>query len=309
MTDHRSKTFQTPDSVLADYFQELLAPVAADEPRARSPRQPGSASGITGDRLPAGPATPARAKPSRPAPAWAEPPVLDPKVFTPPLQRAPAEPAAQLDEHAPPAPVETKVATIESDESVVAQTTQLPERPLQADPMPTAQAPVEEGVGKRWIHGRPEWAQDPFDCLLFSVSGLKLAVPLVLLGAVHPLDRDLTPLVGRPKWFMGLLARGERNTRVVDTAQWVMPDRYRADARASYGFVIRLDDSEWGLACDEVAQSFRLKPDEVKWRSEDSRRPWLAGTVKSQMCALLDVGAFARMLARAEKTQQFDLES
>jgi len=30
---------------------------------------------------------------------------------------------------------------------------------------------------------RPEWAEKPFECLIFTVAGLQLAVPLVLLGA------------------------------------------------------------------------------------------------------------------------------
>lgn len=155
--------------------------------------------------------------------------------------------------------------------------------------------------------GRPEWAEHAFECLIFRVAGLQLAVPLVLLGAIHRMDTDLHQIPGRPRWFMGMLPSGDHNLRVVDTAEWVMAGRVPEGAREGYRFVIRLDQSEWGLACDEVAQSFTLNPDDVRWRSERSRRPWLAGTVVDHMCALLDVRAMTHLLSRAEKEHQLDL--
>lgn len=155
--------------------------------------------------------------------------------------------------------------------------------------------------------GRPEWAGHAFECLIFKVAGLQLAVPLVLLGAIHRIDSELHEIPGRPPWFMGMLPSNERNLRVVDTAEWVMAGRVPEGAREGYKFIIRLDESDWGLACDEVAQSFTLSPDDVRWRSERSRRPWLAGTVVGHMCALLDVSAMTRLLSRAEKEHRLDL--
>ncbi|MGP4844912.1 chemotaxis protein CheW [Marinobacter sp. 1Y8] len=167
-----------------------------------------------------------------------------------------------------------------------------------AEPVPVAMPESE---------GRPDWAESAFECLIFRVAGLQLAVPLVLLGAIHPMEAELHEIPGRPRWFMGMMPFGGRNLRVVDTAEWVMAGRVPAEAREGYRFVIRLDDSDWGLACDNVAQSFRLHPDDVKWRSERSRRPWLAGTVIDQMCALLDVRAMSHLLSRAETEHQLDL--
>ncbi|WP_111497701.1 chemotaxis protein CheW [Marinobacter bohaiensis] len=155
--------------------------------------------------------------------------------------------------------------------------------------------------------GRPDWADSAFECLIFKVAGLQLAVPLVLLGAIHRIESDLHQIPGRPRWFMGMLPSGDHNLRVVDTAEWVMSGRVPEGARDGYKFVIRLDQSEWGLACDEVAQSFTLRPDDVRWRSERSRRPWLAGTVVDHMCALLDVQAMTQLLSRAEQQQRLDL--
>lgn len=156
--------------------------------------------------------------------------------------------------------------------------------------------------------GRPCWADRPFECLIFRVAGLQLAVPLVLLGAIHRIEERIKPIPGRPPWYMGMLPDRGVNLKVVDSAQWIMPGRAPADARDGYRFVIRLDDSDWSLACDEVAESFTLDPDQVRWRTSRSKRPWLAGTVVQHMCALIDVGAMARLLARAEKEQRLDLE-
>ncbi|MDG5498618.1 chemotaxis protein CheW [Marinobacter sp. BGYM27] len=170
-----------------------------------------------------------------------------------------------------------------------------------------AEKPQPAPVAMPETQGRPEWAENAFECLIFRVAGLQLAVPLVLLGAIHPMEAELHEIPGRPRWFMGMMPFGGRNLRVVDTAEWVMAGRVPDDARDGYRFVIRLDDSDWGLACDNVAQSFRLHPDDVKWRSERSRRPWLAGTVIDQMCALLDVRAMSHLLSRAETEHQLDL--
>ena|SRR5690554_5637348 len=53
-------------------------------------------------------------------------------------------------------------------------------------------------------NGRPMWAQQQFDVLLFKVSGLTLAVPLIALGQIQPITEELTPLFGQADWFMGL---------------------------------------------------------------------------------------------------------
>ncbi len=146
--------------------------------------------------------------------------------------------------------------------------------------------------------GRPEWAQEPFECLLFDVAGLTLAVPLVCLGSIYPLaGQELTPLFGQPDWFLGILPCQAGNLKVLDTARWVMPDRYRADFRDGLQYVISVQGYEWGLAVHQVSRSIRLDPNEVKWRTQRTQRPWLAGTVIEHMCALLDIASLAELIA------------
>lgn len=180
-----------------------------------------------------------------------------------------------------------------------------PEAPAPAPVEPTLVAPLVE------VHlppsntpppvetdGRPAWASEAFECLLFDVAGLTLAVPLVCLGSIYSLaGHELTPLFGQPEWFLGILPSQAGNLKVLDTARWVMPDRYRDDFRQGLQYVISVQGYEWGLAVHQVSRSLRLDPNEIKWRSHRGQRPWLAGTVIEHMCALLDVSALAELIA------------
>ncbi|MHA6476534.1 CheW domain-containing protein [Stutzerimonas sp. KH-1] len=153
----------------------------------------------------------------------------------------------------------------------------------------------------------PGWGDEPFECLLFDVAGLTLAVPLVCLGSIYPLaGQELTPLFGQPDWFLGILRSQAGNLKVLDTARWVMPDRYRDDFRQGLQYVISVQGYEWGLAVHQVSRSIRLDPSEVKWRTQRSQRPWLAGTVIEHMCALVDVTALAELIASGAVKQMQD---
>lgn len=137
---------------------------------------------------------------------------------------------------------------------------------------------------------------DEFEALIFDVRGLHLAVPLVSLGSIHRIEQALTPIVGRASWYLGMFRANGRNLQVVDTARWVMPSKAELADTEQYEYVIRLGDSDWALACNSVKQSLTLEQSQIKWRSDKSKRPWLAGTVISHMCALLDVDNMAALL-------------
>jgi purine-binding chemotaxis protein CheW len=76
-----------------------------------------------------------------------------------------------------------------------------------------------------------------------------------------------------------------------------MAERYRDDFRDGLQYVISVQGYEWGLAVHQVSRSIRLDPKEVKWRTQRTQRPWLAGTVIDHMCALVDVTALAELIA------------
>lgn len=141
------------------------------------------------------------------------------------------------------------------------------------------------------------WREEPFEALLFDVGGLTLAVPLVSLGSIYPLEDEITPLFGQPDWFLGILPTQAGNLKVLDTARWVMPERYDPALRDGLRFVISVQGYDWGMAVHGVSKSIRLTPEQVKWRSQQGKRPWLAGTVIEHMCALLDVSALATLIS------------
>lgn len=225
----------------------------------------------------------AQARPLRPVPA------VSPAAAAAPAQRAVLEleprPAPLLNtlRVAVEAPVQVIVPE-PVDEPPAAPAVMPPETPEPA-PLPEWQA-------------RPEWSEQPFECLLFDVAGLTLAVPLVSLGSIYSFQaEELTPLFGQPDWFLGLMPSQAGNLRVLDTARWVLAERYREEFREELQYVISVQGYEWGLAVHQVSRSIRLDPSEVKWRGERSQRPWLAGTVIEHMCALLDVRALAELIA------------
>ncbi len=148
------------------------------------------------------------------------------------------------------------------------------------------------------VFEREDWNEKPFQTLLFDVGGLTLALPLVKLGGIHRIDADITPLFGKPDWFMGLTPGIEGNINIVDTARWVMPDKYQQaeEAGLDYEFVILLGDSNWGIACSAVQNAILLSPDNIRWRATAGKRPWLAGMLIDEMCALLDVDTLINLL-------------
>ena len=136
-----------------------------------------------------------------------------------------------------------------------------------------------------------------FQALFFDVAGLTLAVPLITLGGIHQLGK-IGPLFGKPDWFMGVMLHREEKLNVVDSARWVMPEKYDETLEQSlnYRYLIMLGESQWGLASEKLVNTVTLSKADVKWRESVGKRPWLAGMVKEKMCALIDVSELIIML-------------
>ena len=182
------------------------------------------------------------------------------------------------------------------------------EKPVEK-PVPVAKPEVKETVVEQKQHIEKDVVEPPpvvpeksipeedFQALYFEVAGLVLAVPLTELGGIHNMT-EVSPLFGKPKWFRGLMIHREQKINVVDSALWVMPEKYDDELKASldYKYLIMLGDSNWGLACEGLVNTITMSPNDIKWRTSDSKRPWLAGLVKEKMCALLDVKQLIKLL-------------
>lgn len=134
-----------------------------------------------------------------------------------------------------------------------------------------------------------------FQALFFDVAGVTFAVPLTELGGIHQLG-EVTSLFGQPGWYKGIMTSREQKMNVVDTAQWVMPGQHLE--MEDYKYLIMLGESPWGLACHQLKGTELLHRDQVKWRHQEGKRPWLAGMVKEKMCALLHVKELLVLLGR-----------
>jgi len=313
--------YKSPEETLQDYFDDLFTgadgTVAPAQPlHITEPELPGE------DKLIANPAVKSPPKPSTktlkrpteparyqapvtvsPAPSYAEPAIL-------PQHKAKVEKlleAARVQLKPKVVPTKPAVVVPELAEQVETKEQVELERAIETTAEPDVELAIElepefELEGLAWeANGRPQWAQGDFDVLLFKVSGLTLAVPLVALGQIQPITDELTPIFGQADWFMGIQPTALGKIRTVNTALFVMPERYDEAFLRTAKLVISINGLEWGLAVDSVNQPITLSPDAVKWRSERSKRPWLAGTVKEQMCALIDVPMMGKLLLEADR--------
>ena len=142
---------------------------------------------------------------------------------------------------------------------------------------------------------------EEFQTLYFEVAGLTLAVPLCHLGGIYRIER-INKLIGKPDWFMGVMNRRDAQLHVVDSALWVMPEKYNPQLAASlnYQYLIVLGDSPWGLACERLLTATPVRREAVKWREQPGKRPWLAGLVIDRMCALINVSALIAQLSAGD---------
>jgi purine-binding chemotaxis protein CheW len=147
----------------------------------------------------------------------------------------------------------------------------------------------------------PDWAAGPFPCLLLKVRGLLLALPLVKLRQILPWTEP-TPIPGYQNWLLGMLQHEHgdlRNLKVIDTALLVMPELVDKGEVATVPpqHIVTIGSGEWGLTCESVSEVITVDPVKIRWRTAQTRRPWLAGTAVEHLCAVLDAEQLARMLS------------
>ena len=215
-----------------------------------------------------------------------EPPPVELTPVEPPTESAPESVIAVV-----PMVTATLQAVVPAIESAVTPAVAPVVAPVVAQPLPAS------------VY--PEWAVGDFQCLLFRVAGLTLALPLAKLNGVLPWnDALVTPLPGHQSWFLGLREYQGQKVRLIDVANVIVArdvaqrdvTQMGTSSGTGLGKVILIGAGRWGLACDDIAEVVTLTPAAVKWRGRSGSRPWLAGTVIDRMCALIDADAFAQML-------------
>jgi len=140
-----------------------------------------------------------------------------------------------------------------------------------------------------------DWRDKPFQTLLFRAQGVGFAAPLIRLHGVVPWSDEISDLPDTPAWFVGLFPYRGRNVRVVDTATLIMQGQ-KFDVETRPGHIVVLNNGRWGMTCNGLHEVLTVAPESVQWRADLAARPWLAGTLREKLCALLDVDALAAML-------------
>jgi len=136
--------------------------------------------------------------------------------------------------------------------------------------------------------------EDEFQALFFELNNVTFAVPLSELGGIFHLDDTLNFLMGKPKWFSGVMKAHDKLYNIVDTALWLKLEHKPENLQ--YTHYIVLGNTSWGLSCENLLGTENLKKDQVRWREKKGARPWLAGMVKKKMCALIHADELVKLL-------------
>ena len=134
---------------------------------------------------------------------------------------------------------------------------------------------------------------------VLQVGGVSLAVPLERVNRVVTESGQLKALSGAEPLLLGVLSYPGGEARVVDTAGLILPQHNSPRRAADAAQFVVLDEGRLALACSRIGEVIELQDRDVRWRTAAGKRPWLAGTVLRQMCALLDIDAVNRLLGDA----------
>lgn len=193
----------------------------------------------------------------------------------------------------------TPVNVPEPSETVVAEKEPVPEAVIVEQEEVVQPAPVDK-------HGRqliiPDWGREAFAAMVFKVRDLSLALPVQELAGVIDWQTAGVEQQAGSLLLLGQSQHKGKTVNVVDTARFIFPEEKLTTLAAQGGTalsrIILINNGKIGLACEEVYELIDIQPDQVTWRSENTRRKWLAGTMLEEMIVLLDAATAADILTR-----------
>ena len=143
----------------------------------------------------------------------------------------------------------------------------------------------------------PEPAED-LQCIIVEMHGLQLAMPLQhVLEPRHIADMSLV-LDDQYDWVLGSFLDLNFKVDVVDTAMWLIPERYEPH-NATYDEILLLQDKPWALTYDRMITAQIIGMDDITLNTDKTRRPWLLGTSMTHKCAVVDIPALCKQLEEA----------
>lgn len=150
----------------------------------------------------------------------------------------------------------------------------------------------------------PSWAAGPFQAMVFKVGDLALAIPLAELSGVLEWKPSLASLRSGEGLYRGDYSHADSLVKLIDTAQFVLPAshplaRQTTETLTQASRIILIDNGNLGLLANEVFELVTISPDRVNWRSKQTRRQWLAGTMLEELIILLDPRTTVQLLNKA----------
>lgn len=136
----------------------------------------------------------------------------------------------------------------------------------------------------------------PLQCLMFSVRGNQLSIPLIDMGSVLNWTDKLTMLPGAPEWFLGILNHRGEKVKVADTARLLKINQGKLSKPQH---ILVFGKENWAISCDELGEVIKLTEQDVKWSGNDNRMLSL-GTIKDSLAILLDPVKILQQLNRFE---------
>ena len=134
----------------------------------------------------------------------------------------------------------------------------------------------------------------PLQCLMFSVAGNQLSIPIINMGSVLSWGERLTRLPGSPDWLLGVLKYRDLKVKVADTAK-IIQIKKSCEQISEIQHILVFGDDNWAITCDELGDVINLNEDDVKWSEQDNKGLFL-GTIKESLAILLSPNNILNLL-------------
>jgi len=138
-----------------------------------------------------------------------------------------------------------------------------------------------------------DYTEIPANIMTFKVSGITLGIPLNSFAGVQTLVDEPATESSSKDWYLGRVGEAGTSIQIIDTYRLIVPQaRQRSGylGKPLYGRTIVLaKQGRLGFLCDQTLQVINLADDQVICSSDQTARAWLAGMVKEQGIAILDI--------------------
>ncbi|MBL6734831.1 MAG: hypothetical protein ISP86_02980, partial [Shewanellaceae bacterium] len=141
---------------------------------------------------------------------------------------------------------------------------------------------------------------DTFECWLMESGGVFYVIPATEVDCSMKFEGFIDSQQSEPSWLLGMESNNEHTgiVYVVDSSEWFMGDKFNDMIKDSlnYQYILKLKNSNWGLACESYQEGEMFNKIDVVWREKVGLRPWLAGIIRDKKLVVLHVQILTQML-------------